>query len=83
MQKTKGYYHNSRPVYTSRLRVHCCLHRIYIVCMVTVRSTVRMGSIPIFSVRRPVSIDIMINFDGDGGRYGDGTCKQALSTQSK
>ena len=33
-----------------------------------------MGSVPNLSVKWSVSIDTMINFDGDG----DGTCKQAL-----
>ena len=37
-----------------------------------------MGSVPILSVKRSVSIGTMINFDGHGG--GDGTCKQALTT---
>ena len=37
--------------------------------------TDRMGSVPILSVKRTVSIDTMFYFDGDGD--GDGTCKQA------
>ena len=40
------------------------------------RLTGRMGSVPILSVKRSVSIGTMANFDGHGG--GDGTCKQAL-----
>ena len=48
--------------------------------MVTVRWMGRMGTEPILSIKWSVSIDTMINFDGDGdGRgYGDGTCKQAF-----
>ena len=40
----------------------------------------RMGTEPILSIKQSVSIDTMINFDGDrdGHGYGDGTCKQAL-----
>ena len=37
---------------------------------------VKMGSEPILSIKRSVSIDKMIKFDGDID--GDGTCKQAL-----
>ena len=37
---------------------------------------VRMGLEPILSVKRSVSIDTMIKFDGDVDR--DGMCKQAL-----
>ena len=50
--------------------------------MVTVRLMFRMGTEPILSVKRSVSIDTMINFDGDRDGYldGDGTCKQALNT---
>ena len=38
-----------------------------------------MGTEPILSVKRSVSIDTMINFDSDGDGHGDGdgTCKQA------
>ena len=48
----------------------------------TDRLTVRIGSVPILSVKRSVSIDTMLNFDGDGDghRDGDGTCKQALNS---
>ena len=68
------------PVYTYRLRhrVHHHLCQIYIVCMVTVR----MGSIPILSVRQSISIDTIMNFNGDGDRDRDGTCKQALKAHS-
>ena len=34
--------------------------------------TGRMGSRPILPVRQPVTIDIMLNFDGDGHCDGDG-----------
>ena len=46
--------------------------------MVMVRLTSRMGTEPILSIKRSISIDTMINFDGDGERHGDedGTCKQ-------
>ena len=39
----------------------------------------RMGTEPILSIKRSVSIDTMINFDSDGDGHGDGdgTCKQA------
>ena len=47
-----------------------------IVPEVMVRLTDSMGSVPILSVKRSISIDTMINFDGDGDR--DGTCKQAF-----
>ena len=42
---------------------------------------VRMGSMPIPSIKWSVSIDTMINFDGDGDghRDGDDTCKHALT----
>ena len=39
----------------------------------------RMGSILILSVKRTVTIDVMLYFDIDGDGDGDGTCKQALS----
>ena len=64
------------------LMLEACLHvpspspsKYNIVPMETVRLTNRMGTEPILSVKRTVSIDTMINFDGDGDR----TCKQALS----
>ena len=52
-----------------------------IVPMEMVRLTDRMGTEPILSVKRSVSIDTIVNFDGggDGHRDGDGTCKQAFS----
>ena len=48
--------------------------------MVMVHLTGRMGREPILSIKWSVSIDTMINFDGDrnGHRDGDGTCKQTL-----
>ena len=52
-----------------------------IVPMEMVRLTDRMGTEPFLSVKRSVSIDTIVNFDGggDGHRDGDGTCKQAFS----
>ena len=46
-----------------------------------VHLTIRMGCEPILSVKWSVSIDTMINFDGDSDGHGDGdsTCKQAFS----
>ena len=43
-----------------------------------------MSSVPILSVKRSVSIDTMINFDGDGDEHGDGdgTCKHASTTDT-
>ena len=39
----------------------------------------RIGSVPILPIKQTVTIGIMLNFDGDGDRHGDGdgTCKQA------
>ena len=64
-----------------RLRIRVChrLCQIYIVYIVTVRLTFRMGSGPILSDKQSVSTDTMVNFDGDGDGHGDGTCKQALT----
>ena len=45
--------------------------------MVTVHLMGSMGTEPILSVKRSVSIDTMINFDSDAD--GDGTCKQAFT----
>ena len=61
------------PVYTYHLRhrVRVRLCQIYIVCMVIVHLTVRMGSEPSLSIKRSISVDTMINFDRDG----NGTCK--------
>ena len=46
----------------------------------------RMGTEPILSVKRSISIGTMLNFDGDGDgdghRDGDGTCKQAFKGQT-
>ena len=50
-----------------------------IVPMVTVRLTGRMGTEPILSIKRFVSIDTLINFEVDGDGRGDRTCKQASS----
>ena len=49
--------------------------------MVTDRLTGRLGTEPILSIKRFVSIDTMINFDGDGD--GDGTCKQYEDVRNK
>ena len=43
----------------------------------TDRLTGKLGTEPILPVRQSVSIDTMINFDGDGDR--DGTCKGLLT----
>ena len=59
-----------RPVYTYRVRRR--LRQIYIESMVIVR----MGTELNLPVKRPVSIDTMLNFDRSGDE--DGTCKQAL-----
>ena len=68
-------------------QLQVCLHvpspspspsKFIIVPMVTVCLMGRMGTEPILSVKWSVSIDTMINFDGDGD--GDGTCKQTLSS---
>ena len=58
-----------------RIRVCHGLFQIYIVCIVTDR----LSSIPILPIKQSVSIDTMINFDGNGDGHGDGTCKQALT----
>ena len=44
--------------------------------METDRLTDRMGTEPILPIKRSISIDTMIYFDGDGD--GSGTCKQAF-----
>ena len=48
--------------------------------METDRLMDRMGSVPILPVKWTITIGIMLNFDGDGDRHGDGDgrCKQAL-----
>ena len=38
-----------------------------------------MRAEPILCIKRYVSIETMINFDGDGDGGGDGTCKQTLT----
>ena len=57
------------------------VHQIYIVWMVTNCLMDRMDSEPNLSIKQPISIGTMLNFDGD--RHGDGddggTCKQALT----
>ena len=40
--------------------------------------TDRLGSEPILSIKRTVSIGAILNFDGDFDGHSDGTCKQAL-----
>ena len=39
-----------------------------------------MGSVPVLPVKRSVSIDTMVNFegDGDGDGDGDGPCKWSV-----
>ena len=81
--KSRRRFTPFRLVYTYRLRLRV-LHRlrqIYIVCMVMVR----MGSVPILSIKWSVSIDTISNFDVDGGghRDEDGTCKQATDKQER
>ena len=41
--------------------------------------TDRMGVQPIFSFQVALTIDTMLNFDGDFDGHGDGTCKQTLN----
>ena len=71
------YNNNSKPVNRYRLRLCHRLRQIYIVCMVTVR----MGFVPILSVKWYVPIGTMMNFDEDAIGHGnrDGKCKQTLS----
>ena len=69
-------------MYCLRLRVRHQLCQIYIVDIVMVHLTIRMGCEPILSVKWSVSIDTMINFDRDSDGDGDGTCKQALNNGS-
>ena len=77
------------------VRVRVCLHvpslfpspspsKFNIVPMETVCLTGRMGTEPILSIKRPISIDTMLNFDGDGDGHGvgDGASKQALKVCS-
>ena len=47
--------------------------------------TDRMGSEPILSVKRSISIDTMLNFDPDCDGQGDsdGTCKQTARIEKK
>ena len=42
----------------------------------------RMGTEPILSVKRRVSIDTMVNFDGHGDGDGHGKCKQTFNRDS-
>ena len=53
--------------------------------MVTDCLTDRLGSEPILSIKRFVSIGTMLNVDGDCDcdGHGDGTCKQALRGQQQ
>ena len=75
----------------SLLKLKACLHvpstfpcpspsKFIIVSMETDRLMDRMGSVPILPVKWTITIGIMLYFDGDGDRHGDGdgTCKQAL-----
>ena len=70
------------PVYTYRLRLRV-RHRLCQICIVykvTVCLTIRMGPEPILSLKRSVSNDTVIDFNGDGDGHldGDCTCKQVL-----
>ena len=84
------YFANVSP---SLLKLKACLHvpstfacpspspsKFIIVSMETDRLMDRMGSVPILPVKWTITIGIMLYFDGDGDRHGDGdgTCKQAL-----
>ena len=55
--------------------------KFIIVSMETDRLMDRMGSVPILPVKWTITIGIMLYFDGDGDRHGDGdgTCKQAFN----
>ena len=62
--------------------IKVCLHvpspyssKFNIVPMVMNRLTDRIGAEPILSFKRSVSIDIMLNIDGDG----KGVCKQTIT----
>ena len=66
-----------RPVYTCRHRVCLC----QVVLMVTDHLTERIGSVPNLPFKQSVSIDTMLNFDGD--EHGEGTCKQAFMQNIK
>ena len=57
-----------RPIYIYRLRIRVHLRQIYI--------DKQIGSRPILSIKRSVTIDTMLNFDSDS----DGTCKQTLTS---
>ena len=80
---------NTRAVWVT---IKACLHvlspspspsKYNVVPMVTVHLMGRMGTEPILSVKRSISIDTMINFDvdGDGHGHGDSRCKQALRVE--
>ena len=58
--------HRVRRVYTVRMVMDCLIEK--------------MGSAPNLSVKWTISIDTMLNYDGDqhGHGDGDGTCKQAF-----
>ena len=76
-----------KPVYRYRHHIcnrHCLrirLCQIYIVWMVTGRLTEKMGPVPNMPITRPVSINTILNFEGEGHEHGDGdgTCKQAFT----
>ena len=54
------------------------LHQIYIAWVETDHLMAGMGSVTNLPVKQSVSIDTMLNFEGDGHGQGDGTCKQAF-----
>ena len=49
--------------------------------MVTSSLTGTIGARPILSIKLPVTIDTMLNFDGDGHGGGVGMCKQTFTQQ--
>ena len=46
--------------------------------MMTGLVTDRIGSRAILSIKQSVTIDTMLNFDGDSDGHGDGKCKETL-----
>ena len=67
--RSKDSFLNLGPIHTFRLRTR--LRQNFAL-------THRMVSRPILSLKRSVTIDTMLNFDGDDDEHGDGTCKQAF-----